>query len=345
MQAYVPREKHIDPNMTLRQFVDEYFWPKKSSLRESTLEGYRRDMRRILFVLGDLPLPEIRHEAVQFLIDQCPTKKAGKNARNTLSSVLSCARELEALEVNRASDRFRYPDVLPEVVPYQAKDAAVLDSFGSIREFLTAARLFDCGGTIERACLLGLCFGLRASEIFAVDWDDLDFDKRSLNVWKTYVRHKGDWALMPPKTEAAYRIVPIVGYALGRIQEIGTDGHGAWVRNSKGERAKRAQTEKLLRNWRERYGLPDVTLSSMRHSFATSCIDAGIPVSIVARWLGHSDPSWTARYYVRPKFGALLRAAKGVDRELGERGPQLRTSREAVEVVNRALGTALPLAS
>ena len=46
---------------------------------------------------------------------------------------------------------------------------------------------------------------------------------------------------------------------------------------------------KALTNACIRLGLPHVRIHDLRHFFATSCIEAGIDVPTVAKWLGHRD--------------------------------------------------------
>lgn len=46
---------------------------------------------------------------------------------------------------------------------------------------------------------------------------------------------------------------------------------------------------KALTNASIRLGLPHVRIHDLRHFFATSCIEAGINIPTVAKWLGHRD--------------------------------------------------------
>lgn len=39
----------------------------------------------------------------------------------------------------------------------------------------------------------------------------------------------------------------------------------------------------------QRTGCPRVTHHDFRHLFATMCIEAGVDIHTVSRWLGHSD--------------------------------------------------------
>ncbi|MDE3068612.1 MAG: site-specific integrase [Verrucomicrobiota bacterium] len=50
-----------------------------------------------------------------------------------------------------------------------------------------------------------------------------------------------------------------------------------------------AEAQTSLRRACERAGLPRLSHHSFRHHFATRCIEAGVDVPTVARWLGHQD--------------------------------------------------------
>jgi integrase len=44
-----------------------------------------------------------------------------------------------------------------------------------------------------------------------------------------------------------------------------------------------------LRNACQRLGIPRITHHDLRHLFATTCIESGVDIPTVARWLGHQD--------------------------------------------------------
>ena len=47
---------------------------------------------------------------------------------------------------------------------------------------------------------------------------------------------------------------------------------------------------------RKEAGLEDVRLHDLRHTFASQAVARGVPLSTVARMLGHADPRMTLRY-------------------------------------------------
>ena len=55
----------------------------------------------------------------------------------------------------------------------------------------------------------------------------------------------------------------------------------------------------LTHTWmriRKRVGLEDVRLHDLRHSAASDAINAGVPLAVVGKILGHRKPSTTQRY-------------------------------------------------
>ena len=55
--------------------------------------------------------------------------------------------------------------------------------------------------------------------------------------------------------------------------------------------------------------LPHARLHDLRHVHATTLLLAGVPVHVVAAWLGHADPSITLRVYAHLISDQLTEAA------------------------------------
>ena len=61
------------------------------------------------------------------------------------------------------------------------------------------------------------------------------------------------------------------------------------------------------------------TLHSLRHSFATTAVEAGIPEEVVGRLLNHASKTITGQRYVRPNLDFMRAAMKVVVEELERR--------------------------
>lgn len=301
------RSCNIDENngrsssITFREYVYEVFWPIKKNLRDTTKQGYERDIRRAMPYLGSMQMSEIGSEHIQALINECSTRKVATNLRETLSSVFRLAMQTKGLMLprNPASAMFTYPETL---AVRDSRDGVVLTSFSAQIELLERVRDIAPGSAIERMFLLGMPEGMRKGEIFGLDGPCLDMAAREIDVCQTYTTGKGGAHLTPPKNPNAVRRFPMVKYVFERVQDIGIEDEGPWIKNGCGRRYNPTTAKKHLAEFVAEHDLPRVTLASMRHSFGTSAIRAGMPVKVVSKWMGHSNVSVTLNRYVRPNI-------------------------------------------
>ncbi|WP_424751212.1 aquaporin [Mycobacterium sp.] len=73
----------------------------------------------------------------------------------------------------------------------------------------------------------------------------------------------------------------------------------------------------LSRYWREAVeaaGLRHIKLHAARHTCATLMHLQGVPVAVIAAWIGHRDASLTMRLYAHSQFAALQDAGASLDR-------------------------------
>lgn len=306
---------HVTARMTLAEFVEDVYWPQKAGLRANTRQGYERDLRRrILPALGNMEVGQISKLNIQRMISSCPTRKTATNARETLSSVLGCAVEMGMLPVNPASFRYTYPgdgEVDPE------RGGVWLTTFAEHMRLLDFLRETAPGSCIERICVIGLCEGLRKGEILALRWEDVDLGRRELSVRGTYTQGLGGAHETDPKNRNARRVIPLRAYAAERMAAWGP-GEGPVVEGVGGGMLSPVTAGERMRRFTagaypDGAPLPRVTMASLRHSFATACVNEGMEVSKLSRIMGHADIKTTMRYYVRQKLDDLKAAVDEMD--------------------------------
>lgn len=153
--------------------------------------------------------------------------------------------------------------------------------------------------------------GLRRAEACALRWEDVDFDARVVRVRSAVGIGWGDPVLKAPKSgkprtlpvgEPFFeRIAPFrrpggflfVGFHRSRRGPARRDGEKCWHPSSASHRF-----ERMI----ERLGLAGesgrpYTLHSLRHYVATKLLVEGMPLSQVARFMGHKTPSITQDLY------------------------------------------------
>jgi integrase len=114
------------------------------------------------------------------------------------------------------------------------------------------------------------------SEAAWVTWDDIDWQRKQIIV-------RGDPETGTKNSEVRrVPILPDMENLLVRLKEkIGSLGKGPIMQVSK-------CNEALARACKE-IGIARLTHHDLRHLFATRCIESGVDIPTVSRWLGHKD--------------------------------------------------------
>lgn len=296
--------KHgISDKITFGDFVYKLYLPSKKHLKKTTLSGYERDIRlRLIPAFGETLIGDINRMAIQYMLSSCPTYKVARNARETLRSILSEAVYNEIIRFNPASGQFKYPEKIKQG---ETDYGEWLTTFEEHKQVLDIAH----GEKVEPLIILGLCFGLRKGEILGMEWRDIDYRKREITVRQTYTAARGKPELTTPKTLASHRTIPGADYAFERLNEIQNAGDtiplGAICVNTVGNRYHPTSASKLMRDFVKKSGIKHITLMSLRHSFATAAVNAGIDIKRVSMWLGHTNVMTTWNRYVKPFMNDL----------------------------------------
>ncbi len=308
MREKVRSDVVIRDKMRLDDYVLEWYLPDIAPrVRHSTLVVYKADLRRrILPMLAGCYISDITSADIQRMIDACSTPKLAKRAREVLRQVLNHAKAHDFVHDNAACGTFKIPP--PNVYPDE-HNGTWLTSFAMIDSYLDKLK----GTPHYVPALLGLSLGLRKGEIFALDWEDVDFSRRLVHVRHTYVREDSGYKLMPPKTRESVRSIPIRERLYIELQELKAAqnakykaARGAIVVNRYGNRRSPEKASETWHHYAASHDIEYVSYLNMRHSFATSCLNAGIDVTKVSKLLGHTNITTTVKRYVRFKADDLV---------------------------------------
>jgi integrase len=144
-------------------------------------------------------------------------------------------------------------------------------------------------------CLLGWYTAGRASAIFELTWDRVDFAKGQIRLSKGTGRQKG---------RATVAIADRLRAALLEAREARTSDYVVeWAGQKVGSVARAFRAACV------RAKLDDVSPHVLRHSAAVRMVENGIPLAEVGQYLGHTDLKVTYRVYARFSPGHLKKAA------------------------------------
>ena len=152
--------------------------------------------------------------------------------------------------------------------------------------------------------------GMRSGECLALQWDNIDFENRTIHIENTLTDVGGKHWLQPPKTKNSNRYIGLSDILIDllkehkehqdeKIKELGKlylYPNMIFTTNS-GNYVDRSRLNTQFRKFVKATDFDFITLHSLRHCNATLLINSGIDLKIVSELLGHSDISTTANVY------------------------------------------------
>ncbi len=217
-----------------------------------------------------------------------------------LSSILSTAVQWQVIIYNPC-ERVKPPKV-------QQSDPRTLDDM----EAMTLLDRLEQEDTQHRTMIQVLMFlGVRREELLGFKWSDIDFENGVISVERSiqYLPDKGLYE-SDTKTSSSHRVIKMSELVISALKK-----------QRAAQREKRLQLgdrytdcgyvftkddgtpihPDSLTNWFKKFirknTLPDVTLHSLRHTNATLQIANGVPITTVAKRLGHANAGTTTKIY------------------------------------------------
>lgn len=149
--------------------------------------------------------------------------------------------------------------------------------------------------------LLSYYAGLRIGEVCGLKWCDIDFNKKILKVNRTVQRvYENNFTRLiidTPKSRSSVRKIPLPQFITDIL--IKFKGFNSEFVLSGTEKPVEPRTMQYrFKSLLKKANLPSVNYHSLRHMFATNCIDLGFDVKTLSEILGHSTVETTLNRYV-----------------------------------------------
>ncbi len=287
-----------EPKQASRKTLAE-FWPEYEKTHMATLEGSTNVGKRKTWrchidrLLGRKRLDEIGTKAIDGLVSDMKAKglsaKTVNNVLADLSSLLNKAVEWKELEEIPTINFLRQQK--PEIAFYEAED---------LERLLVAARRIDADN--ELVVLLGADAGLRASEMVALSWGDVDLVRGTVRIEKAEpIRDqvkgtKSRKVRRVPLTDRLRAALKEYKHLRGERVFYRDEGRTIdlfWLRDKLEAAQKLAGMEKTTG-----------ALHVLRHTFGTLLVSRGVSLLQVQDWMGHERIETTMRYLHLVKTGA-----------------------------------------
>ena len=277
----------------------------ESRLKKSTLAKYPFMLENhIKPQLGDYSFTDLNSDIIaDFSKDLLYQKKLSpKTVRDILTFVHKIISYIQAeTNSNLSSITISYPRL-------ERKELRVLSAEEQQNLIQYLVQDFDI---YKFSVLIALFTGLRIGEVCALQWKDISVESGLLTVRHTVQRIKNpdsDSAkktllqLGTPKTFSSARTLPVTNGLQKLFKLFQHDDPEAFILTGNHQFIDPRNLQRKLKKYTKDLGIQDVHFHTLRHTFATRCIEFGCDIKILSEMLGHSNISTTLNRYVHPSM-------------------------------------------
>ena len=266
----------------------------KPFVKETTLVGYRRlIVQHLIPAFGGMTLGELEPEDLQRYFSRLD----GTLSHGTIGNIFSLLRTIlrDAYADGKLARQIWQNVRLPRA---SKPPVRVLDR----EEQTKVEKLAFEQGRFE--FILCLYTGVRLGELCALQWEDVDLEGRRLIIRHGMQRISSGGssrvAMSTPKSASSQREIPLPQFLCGMLAEMrrqaGEDARFV-IPGRDGRSCDMRTIQTRFKNLTGELGIDGAHVHTLRHTFATRCLERGVGIETLSALLGHSAATVTLRYY------------------------------------------------
>ncbi len=279
-----------------RVVTEEWLKYKKNTVKKSTYYNYSYSVEKYLYPrFADQDITQIKdyNDFIEKLTDTLAPKTV-RDIITKLKEIINFYEEEHNTKLN--IKKMSLPKMnKKEIQILSNKEKQKLEKYCIEQNSLKSLGILICLNT-----------GLKIGEVCALRWENIDFESKKIHIEKTIERiyskeeNKTIVIIDTPKSITSVRTIPINSKLYNILKQIrGKSKKTDFVLTGSSEHYVEPRNyqyhfkEILKRNKVKKY-----KFHTLRHTFATNCIEAGMNIKFLSEILGHADVSITLNIYV-----------------------------------------------
>jgi len=278
------------------EYLMDWLEETEHKVKPATQSSYQRIIHQhILPALGGKNLKNITAQDVQRFVNQL---KAGDLSAGSIRCIF---RVLSAVMGKAAETGAMATDVCKRIVlpPLEHEKVQVLSR--PEQEVLENAAWTDKNGI---CVLLALYTGMRLGEICALRWEDINLERRVIHVRQTAQRlplqdgkTKTAIHLGTPKSRTSQRMIPLSNSMAEYLSAYRPESENGYVLTQSAKMAEPRVCQYRFHALLDRAGLRRINFHTLRHTFATRCMELHMDITTLSQLLGHCSVKLTLDTY------------------------------------------------
>ena len=280
------------------------FWLKNyiEPLRKvTTWRCYENEIRlHICPYLEDYDIEKIDSKNIQQIITDLLNGKSGRKALSNshVNLIITIIKESISCYFSTKTRKFKKEFYIKRPSQIQKEIKALsLEEEKTIINYILKNKKIKYYGFI-----ISFLTGLRLGELLALNWDDIDFEKKFININKTRTTKRDKNGIYRdiisiPKSKFSIRKIPLTDFLICLLKELKNNSVGPFVISHKGRYQCIRSYQKMFKDLLKRLSIEDNCFYCTRHSFATRLLENGINPKIPSEIMGHSNTYTTFKHY------------------------------------------------
>lgn len=323
------------------------YWLKKKEfeVKKSTYCNYSNLLKnQIIPIIGDIKFYELNGDILQFFIYRVQSEhnlseKTTKDCLGIIKQIIIDGQE-EGIIPRFAFSKRKLKYKKQELIGNVKKVYTEEEYRKIIQEILKNINNKKLG------ILLGLYTGMRIGELCALQFKDIDFKNKVINVTKTLQRtydptkdiNPSEIQITSTKTTSSTRTIPITEEIVKILEKMNT-GNENYVLTGKKKYTEPRTFRRSYQTFMKSIDIEPLKFHSLRHTFASMNIENGADIKTISEILGHSDIDTTLKVYTHTSEKAKKKAIDKFEKLLQEKGIKYDTKyKGSICCINRKTG-------
>lgn len=291
-------------DLTFSELAESWLFSVKTGVKESTYAHYHYTLHNYLLpVLGSFAVASLNEETLERSMNRIITAAGTAHRPLGHSSAKECLSMLRRICKYAAHLRILRPMELYVTLPQE--EVKTVSPLSPAEQNQLWAYVLANPTPRKLGLLLGIESGLRIGEICGLKWSDFDLKSGTVQIKRTVSRIScGDGhtkvVVQTPKTRTSRREIPLPKSVLAILKNLSTEfPKNAWFLSGNEQKPVEPRCyRKSLKAYLRQASVQPVRPHTLRHTFATTCLQAGCDIKTLSELLGHSNPGITLKRYV-----------------------------------------------
>ena len=274
---------------------------RRGDIKESTYIKYRNIiLKHIKPIIGHLYLNSLRAEDMQkyvlLLKNKCLSNKSVRDILSVVSAIFKYAQKIGV-----------YTDNIHTEELYPKSEKRQINILSDDERIRLEGYLLKSNDHIKFGILLTLYTGMRIGEICALKWSNINLESETISVVQSSQRlqdreYPGYTMILisEPKSQNSKRIIPIPAFLTELLLRIQPQNPNAFLLSGNESLIEPKTLQNKFKRYLKECDIPYINFHTLRHTFATRCVELGFDMKSLSEILGHANIGTTLNIYAHP---------------------------------------------